>query len=138
VKLDEPPRLVVHLSRQNAFFDYAVRYMATLSEVPTGGTREQRINAFRKLFHPDDALLAGFREYLDEKEIQYEEGELAENASRIATLIEAELVGIVGGLPYRDRVLLENDKQVQTALESFEQAQALARRSDPVPAAATR
>ena len=140
VPSEETPRMLAELLRQNAFFDYAVRYTAQHPSLTAEAASDPvHAEGFRRRFNPDDSLLNGFKTYLKEKAIAVDEGEFGKVAARVKTLIKAEIIGIAGGLTYRDRVLLEEDPQVHAALDSFEQAQALAERSTlatPSPAAA--
>ena len=132
VDAEDPPRLLVDISRQNAFFDYAVRYVAKHPDLFAGTSGDASgIEAFRRRFDADDGLLTGFREFLQEKKITVSEADFLKVAARAKIQLKAEIVGIRGGLSFRDRVLLENDPQVKTALESFPQAQSLARTAPP-------
>ena len=133
VESPEVPRLVVDLARQNAFFNFAVGYVAKHPEVATISGDPARVEAFRAEFVVDDALLESFRAYLRERKIDFDEADLAGAAPRVKGLIKAEIAGALGGLTQRDRVLIDDDPQVRAALDSLEQARLLAQGSSPAP-----
>ena len=132
VDAEDPPRTLVDIARQNAFFDYAVRYVAKHPDLFADTAADAAgFEAFRRKFDADANVMTGFREFLKERAITVGDSDFDAIADRARVQIKAEIVGIRGGLAYRDRVLLENDPQVKAALESFPQAQALARTTPP-------
>ena len=85
----------------------------------------------------NDGVLTGFQEFLQERKITVSAADFLKVATRAKIQFKAEIVGIRGGLSFRDRVLLESDPLVKTALESFPQAQSLARTAAPAAAQPT-
>lgn len=78
-----------------------------------------------KDFVADDAVMAGFRKFLDKQKVAFTEADIAENLDWIKRKIKRELFISVYGLEEGYRVELENDVQVQKAIEVMPQAQAL-------------
>jgi carboxyl-terminal processing protease len=78
-----------------------------------------------KNFIVDDAVLLEFRRYLDKQGIGYTEPEIAENLVWIKRKIKREVLTSVFGLSEGYKVELEDDVQVQKAVDSIPQARAL-------------
>jgi len=75
----------------------------------------------------DDAVLVEFKKFLGENRIQTTDQDLKENQEYIRTSIQKEIFSSRWGAEEGFRVLAEIDPQIQKALESFPQAQQLAR-----------
>jgi len=73
----------------------------------------------------DDAVMTEFRRYLDKQRVPYTEPEIAENLAWIKRKIKREVFTSVFGLEEGYKVELEDDVQVQKAVESIPQARAL-------------
>ncbi len=78
-----------------------------------------------KNFAVDNAVLAEFRRYLDKQNVRYTEPDIADNLTWIKRKIKREVFTSVFGLAEGYKVELEEDVQVQKAVESIPQARAL-------------
>jgi carboxyl-terminal processing protease len=78
-----------------------------------------------KDFAVDDAVMADFRKFLDKQKISFTEADIAENLDWIKRKIKRELFISVYGLEEGYKVELENDVQLQKAIEVMPQARAL-------------
>ncbi len=78
-----------------------------------------------KDFAPDDSTLKTFREYLDKEKVKYTSADIAQNLSWIKREIKKEAFISVFGLTEGYKVDLEDDSQLQKAIESLPQARAL-------------
>lgn len=78
-----------------------------------------------KDFEVNDAVLAAFRNYLDKENIHHTDADITANLDWIKQQIKKEVFISVFGLPTGDEVGLENDPEVQKAIESLPQARAL-------------
>ena len=76
-------------------------------------------------FTVDDAVINEFRRFLGKQQIQYTEAELAENMDWIKRRIKQEIFLSVFGQAESYKVELENDEQLQRAMEELPQARAL-------------
>ena len=78
-----------------------------------------------KDFEADDAVLSEFRKFLDKQKVSFTEADIAENRDWIKRKIKRELFVSTFGLEEGYKVELENDVQVQKAIEAIPQARAL-------------
>lgn len=78
-----------------------------------------------KDFVPTDDVLKVFRGYLDKEKVPYTEGDITQNLSWIKREIRKEVFISVFGLTEGYKVELEDDAQLQKAVESLPQARAL-------------
>ncbi len=78
-----------------------------------------------KEFSVDAAVLAELRRYLDKEKIRFTEADLLENQDWLKRRIKRELFVSVFGLQEGFKVGLEDDPQVQRAIELLPQARAL-------------
>jgi hypothetical protein len=76
-------------------------------------------------FAPGDAVLDLFRRYLTKEHIRYTEPQIQENLSWIQWKIRREVITSVFGLDEGYKVELQQDPQVQRAIELMPQARAL-------------
>jgi len=76
-------------------------------------------------FSVNEEILSQFRRYLDRQGIRYTEPEIAENLAWIQRKIKKEVFTSEFGLSDGFRVELEEDPQVQKAIEVLPQARAL-------------
>ena len=76
-------------------------------------------------FAVDDSMMNMFRRYLDKQNIRYTEPDIAENLAWIKRKIRKEVFTSVFGMPEGYKIELEDDPQVQKAMESIPQARAL-------------
>jgi len=78
-----------------------------------------------KDFEVDDAVLAQFRKYLTEQHIPFTEDQIQQNTPWLKWEIKREVFTTVFGLDAGYKVQLENDPQVENAIEAIPQAKAL-------------
>ena len=76
-------------------------------------------------FTADDVVLTDFRQYLDSKKIEFSETDIIENLRWIQQKIRREVLLSVFGLDEGFKVALEDDIQVQKAIEVLPEARAL-------------
>jgi carboxyl-terminal processing protease len=78
-----------------------------------------------KDFVVDDAVMNEFRKYLDKQGVRYTETEIADNLAWIKRRIKREVFVSLFGLNEGFKVSIEDDPQVQKAIEVMPQARAL-------------
>ncbi|HTW22701.1 MAG TPA: S41 family peptidase [Candidatus Baltobacteraceae bacterium] len=78
-----------------------------------------------KDFQVDDAVLADFQKYLTQQHISFTQDEIQQNAPWLKWEIKREIFTTVFGLDAGYKVQLDNDPQLQRAIESLPQAKAL-------------
>jgi len=78
-----------------------------------------------KDFTADDSVIAVFRKYLGEQHIQYADADIQKNLSWLRWIIKREVFTSAFGLNDGYKVALENDPQLEKAIESIPQAKAL-------------
>jgi carboxyl-terminal processing protease len=78
-----------------------------------------------KNFEVSDSVVAAFKNYLDKEKIHYTEADITNNLDWIKQEIKKEVFISVFDLPTGDEVALENDPQVQKAIDYLPQARAL-------------
>lgn len=76
-------------------------------------------------FAADDAVLTDFRQYLDKQGVKYTDADIAANLDWIKHMIRLEVVTSVFGLDDGYKVELEDDPEIDKAVESLPQARAL-------------
>jgi len=76
-------------------------------------------------FTVNDAVLKAFRKYLDQEKIHYTDQDISDNLSWIKLKIKEEVFTSVFGMQDGFKVKLEDDPQLQKAIESIPQARAL-------------
>jgi len=105
ISLEDATKFEQAMERKSVFFDYAVKYIA---QHPKADAANITIG---------DDTLKDFREFVDEKKIEYTEDEWKESLDYTKTMIKAEIVGALGGLEERQKIIVERDRQVLKALE---------------------
>jgi carboxyl-terminal processing protease len=85
------------------------------------GTKPQ----ITKNFEVNDSVLAAFRAFLQKQNISYTDADLNANLDWIKREIKKEVFVSVFGLPAGDQVDLQEDPQVEKAIETLPQARAL-------------
>jgi carboxyl-terminal processing protease len=78
-----------------------------------------------KDFVADDAVIDQLRKYLNEQHIAFTEGDIQQNLPWLKWEIKREIFTTVFGLNEGYRIALENDPQLEKAIESIPQAKAL-------------
>jgi carboxyl-terminal processing protease len=81
--------------------------------------------AVSRSFVADDAVLAEFRKYLDKQGVKYTDADIAANLDWIKHMIKLEVFTWTFGLNDGYKVQLEDDPQIDKAVESLPQARAL-------------
>jgi carboxyl-terminal processing protease len=107
------------LLRRDIFFPF---------ELGVGGFTRTYLGAKPSIEHnfaADDAVLSEFRRYLDRQKIEFTEADIAENLHWIKQKIRREVLLSVFGLDEGFKVSLEDDVQVQKAIEVMPEARAL-------------
>lgn len=81
--------------------------------------------AVTKDFEPDDAVIGDFKKFLDQEHIQFTAADIQNNLSWIKWKIKREVMTSLFGLNDGYKVELENDPQLDKAVELIPQARAL-------------
>ena len=81
--------------------------------------------AVTKDFVADDQVLTQFQKFLDKQQINYTQAEIQQNLPWVKQEIRREVVTTLFGLSAGYKVQLENDPQLEKAIESLPQAKAL-------------
>ncbi len=117
IKREELPGLAETLERRSAFFEFARLYRADHQESPD-----------LEKFKVRPAVVEQFREFLTTtKELEFTDEEFVESADYIRRALKAEILGNFHGLEARNRVLAKGDRQIQEALNYFNEAKRMAR-----------
>jgi len=112
VENPDPPTLAYRLVRENVMFDFSVRYAREHEELELG-------------FEVDEAMLAGFRDFLAGRDFEYEAEELEEATEFLSVRIKAQIGRLRWGAAEESRILALADPQVQRALAVFGEAATL-------------
>ena len=105
IALEDATKFEQAMERKSVFFDYAVRYIA---QHPAATAESLKI---------DDTTLSDFQEFVKSQKVEFTEDEWKESLDYSTTMIRAEIVGALGGLEDRQKVIVERDRQVLKALE---------------------
>ena len=123
------PDVVVAAPKLNAFQEVLLRHRIFLPyEIGVGDFATYYLAGkpvITKDFVADDAVMAECRKFLDKQKVAFTEADIAENLDWIKRKIKRELFISVYGLEEGYKVELENDVQVQKAIELIPQARAL-------------
>jgi len=76
-------------------------------------------------FAADDAVMADFHKYLDKQGVKYTDADITANLDWIKHMIRLEVITSAFGLDDGYKVALENDPQIEKAIDSLPQARAL-------------
>ena len=113
VHSEKEPLLLSRMRRENLFFDYAVRYVASHPALKPG-------------FAIDDPVMADFRTFIGARSFKYD-AEAFDGARKPLELrLRSQIARVKWGAEAESRVLAEGDVQVQKALTLFEEAAKLA------------
>ena len=123
------PDVVASVPKPNDFQEQLLRhevffpYEGSVGDFTTYflGTKPQ----ITKNFEVNDSVLAAFRAFLQKQSISYTDADLSANLDWIKREIKKEVFVSVFGLPAGDQVDLQEDPQVQKAIETLPQARAL-------------
>jgi carboxyl-terminal processing protease len=123
------PDIVVPFPKLNPFQESVLRRDALYPfEIGVGGFVRYYLGqkpAIGRDFVAGDAVLVEFRRYLDRQNIRYSEADIAENLRWIQQKIKREVFVSEFGLNEGFKIALEDDVQVQKAIEVLPQARAL-------------
>ena len=123
------PDVVVPVLKPNDFQDELLR-RGVFYPYPQGvgdfvrfylGSRSE----ITKDFAPDESVIAQLRKFLDQQHIKYTDQDIQANASWLRWEIKREVFTTIFGLNAGYKVALENDPQLDKAIESIPQAKAL-------------
>lgn len=116
ILVDSPKlgKFLRQLENEQIFFNFAVQYNVSHKELPRD-------------FTIDDRAMDDFRKFLGQKKIAFTEQDLRDDDTYIRTSIRKEVASARWSGEEGFRILAEIDPQIQKALESFPQAQQLAR-----------
>jgi carboxyl-terminal processing protease len=115
VESPKAPAVLIGMFRENLIFDFAVRYVNSHPAL----TRD---------FEVDEAILADFRAFLEQREYEFEAEKFKEHRDVITLRLKAQIARVKWDQAEESRVLTSGDPQVQRALELFGEAAELARR----------
>jgi len=109
VKVDLPllKKLESNLERKTLFFKFAVKYTVTRKDLP-------------QTMEVDPAMLAEFKKLLADEKFEYTEQEFKESEGYIKKGIKRELLSKLYGDKAKNAFILEDDAQVQKAVELLE------------------
>ncbi|SRR5579871_1513267 len=103
------------LAYKDAFFNFGKYYLGIH-------------NSVSRDFKLDDAALNDFREYLKKDKIPFTEDDLKENHDYLALGIRANLISAIYGRGEGDRIYINNDPWVKSAIDAIPQADELAKK----------
>ena len=123
------PDVVILNLKNNRFQDLLLRRDVFYPfEIGVGGFARYYLSLGREItrdFVADDLVIQELRRYLDKKAVNFTEADLQENLHWIQRKIKRELFVSTFGLSEGYKVALEDDVQVQKAIEVLPQARAL-------------
>ena len=117
----KPNDFQTDLYRHNVFYPYS-------NPLSVGGFATSYLGGHpdvTRSFEADDAVMADFRKYLDKVGVKYTDADITANLYWIKHMIKVEVFTWEFGLNDGYKVELENDPQVDKAVESLPQARAL-------------
>ena len=121
VEPDTIPLIVSRVARAGLVFEYAVRYVANNDNISEN-------------FGDQLGLMDGFKDFLAEKEFEFEEVEFEEGRDFMRIMLRSEIARKVFGDETAYRISLERDSQLQKTIEIMSTSNTL---SDLFVAAAT-
>ncbi|MBI3669321.1 MAG: S41 family peptidase [Acidobacteria bacterium] len=132
------PDVIVPMPKLNKFQDTLLtRDVFFRYEAGVGGFTRHFLGTkpeITRSFVAEEAVLADFRRYLQKQGISYTEPDIAENLAWIKRKIKKEVLTSVFGLTEGYKVELEEDAQVQKAVEALPEARALYEKAKKVTA----
>jgi carboxyl-terminal processing protease len=123
------PDVVVSMQKPNEFQDLLLR-RGVFYPYPQGvgdfvrfylGTRPTITHDFT----PDDSVMAQLRKFLDQQHVKFTDQEIQDNSAWLKWEIKREVFTSIFGLNDGYKVALENDPQLNKAIDSLPQAKAL-------------
>jgi carboxyl-terminal processing protease len=116
VSTTKAPLILARLVRENLIFDYAIGFNGARPELDLD-------------FEIDDAAFEGFRNFLREREFEFTDEELDADREAITLRLRSQITRVRWNQEEESKVLTAADVQVQRALELFDEAAELARRT---------
>jgi len=116
VKSERSPELLFELRRDNLIFGYSVSYVAAHPDL-------------QQDFAADEEMLTQFREFLEQREFEYDEEQFDAELEAISLRLRAQIARIKWDQAAESRIIALADTQIQRALALFDEAEQLAGRS---------
>ena len=113
VKTERAPEILFKLVRENLIFDFSVVYANSHPDLKRG-------------FVVDDAVMAEFTRFLEERKFEHEPAMLVEHADVIRLRLRAQIARVKWDQVEEARILAEADPQVQRAIAELDAAGRLA------------
>jgi len=113
VKAPEASAFLSRLLRDNLIFNFSVEYAKEHADLEPG-------------FRDDEPRLKEFRQYLIDKEVEFDNAEFDERVEDIALRLRSQISRVLWNQIEEARVLAEADTQIQRALQLFPEAARLA------------
>ena len=127
ISVDAPQldKFLRHLDNEQVYFGFAVQFNLKHKELD-------------RTFTLDDATMADFRKYLDERKIPYTEADMQKDDAYLRAWIRKEISSARWGNEEGFKAFAEVDPQIQKALDSFPEARQLAHLGEESPEDSTR
>ena len=133
VEPETPTKFVSYLIGRQAFLGFARRFEGEegrgQAEIAGTGTRSRsssaKVRFVTRDFKADDAVLAEFKGYLDQRKLRYTPADLDENKPAVVRLIEDEVLRQAIGEGAARRRSMNWDPQIKKALELIPRADLL-------------
>ena len=109
VKARRAPEILSRMVRENLIFDFAVRHVNGHTDLEPG-------------FEFDESLFHSFRDFLREREFEFETEEFEEHADVLKLRLRAQIARVAWDQIEEARVLAESDPAVRRALGLFDEA----------------
>jgi len=116
VRTERSTDLLFELRRDNLIFDFSVAFVASHPELIKG-------------FETDERIVAEFKEYLGQREFEFDSEKFDEEFEAIDMRIRAQIARIKWDQAEEARIIAKADPQIQRALEVLDEAARLAGRS---------
>jgi carboxyl-terminal processing protease len=113
VHAEKEPLVVSRMRRDNLFFDYAVRYVASHSDL-------------KPAFAINDAVDKDYRTFLGSRQFKFDAATYDTARKTIDLRLRSQIARVKWGAEAESKVLAEGDAQVQKALTLFDEAAKLA------------
>ena len=117
VHADRASSFLSRLIRENAIFDFVVRYLAAHPNLEGD-------------FVVEDTVQSEFRKFLDSRKVSFTEDEIQSDRKALSLRLRAQVARVRQGAEAESRVLAEGDPQVQKALMLFDEAAQLQREGE--------
>jgi carboxyl-terminal processing protease len=134
------PEAILEINSSNSFFKYATHFAAKDDRrtLDGAGIQPQEVRAVRPKdvrlidegFRVDDEILEDFFGFLDDEGVKYSREELLAERDRLALQIEVEIYSALWGAEAAQAVAAKQDPQVQAGIDALPQAAELL--ADPV------